>query len=353
MKVTYLIGNGFDVNLGLPTKYSDYYQEYLEGIKNLDDSNPDNKMIKEFWDKIKDQIFDKWQDFEMACAEYLDGDERNVKAVLLDFTNKFSKYLLDLSSSYECSDEVADAFVDFVKNGYRSLTQRDLKQVSQYQVGLPINFDIRFINFNYTDSIEKVLNNYKNRHDSLIIDKINNANLQCFSKLNNSILHLHGSLKAHDLVIIGVDSTEQLKSSTLKDNPNLEKYCVKSSINQISGFGEREEQYISLVNSSDIIYTYGISFGETDKYRWTILKKWLSENDKHKLVVYEYNSKIHDHESYYIIELLNYIDDKKREVMKLIGIEESDYDKYLDQVFVIDSGDVLKCKFTKKEEVTT
>ena len=56
MKVTYLIGNGFDVNLGLPTKYSDYYQEYIEGIENLDDSNPDNKMIKEFWDKIKNQI---------------------------------------------------------------------------------------------------------------------------------------------------------------------------------------------------------------------------------------------------------------------------------------------------------
>ena len=42
MVVTYLMGNGFDVNLGLPTKYSDYYQEYLEGIKVLDDSIPYN-----------------------------------------------------------------------------------------------------------------------------------------------------------------------------------------------------------------------------------------------------------------------------------------------------------------------
>ena len=36
MKVTYLMGNGFDVNLGLPTKYSDFYQEYLDGIRDLD-----------------------------------------------------------------------------------------------------------------------------------------------------------------------------------------------------------------------------------------------------------------------------------------------------------------------------
>lgn len=76
------MGNGFDVNLGLPTKYSDYYQEYLEGIKDLDDSNPNNKMIKEFWDKIKDEIFDKWKDFEEALAINLDGDESNVRAVL-------------------------------------------------------------------------------------------------------------------------------------------------------------------------------------------------------------------------------------------------------------------------------
>lgn len=84
-----------------------------------------------------------------------------------------------------------------------------------------------------------------------------------------------------------------------------------------------------------------------------MIKKWLEVSGTHRLVAYEYGSGINAHNSPYIQDTLDYIDDKKREVMKNIGVGETDYDKYLEQIFVIDSGDVLKCKFTKKEEVTT
>ena len=30
MALTYVIGNGFDINLGLKTKYSDFYDHYLK-----------------------------------------------------------------------------------------------------------------------------------------------------------------------------------------------------------------------------------------------------------------------------------------------------------------------------------
>lgn len=144
MKVTYLMGNGFDVNLGLPTKYSDFYQEYLDGIRDLDLSKPDNLMIKEFWDKIKDEVFDKWKDFEEALAFNLEGDEKNVSAVLSHFTNKFSVYLKRVSNRFECTDEVTDSFISFLENGCDTLIKRDKNILSSYQIGAPTNFEIRF-----------------------------------------------------------------------------------------------------------------------------------------------------------------------------------------------------------------
>lgn len=353
MVVTYLIGNGFDVNLGLPTKYSDYYQEYLEGIKNLDDSNPDNKMIKEFWDKIKDEIFDKWKDFEEALAINLDGDESNVRAVLRDFTIKFSAYLKRVSNGFECTDEVTDNFRDFLINGFSTIIRRDKNILSQYQIGGPNDFVIQFINFNYTDSIEKIITNYKNRYGSLKISEKRINSCTYTATIKSDVFHLHGSLNPDDYVIIGIDSTEQFTNDTLKTNPNTEKYCVKSKINQAAGYSDRERDFVSLINASNIIYTYGVSFGKTDKLRWDVIKKWLETSGTHRLVAYEYGSGINAHNSPYIQDTLDYIDNKKREVMKNICVEETDYDKYLEQIFVIDSDDVLNCKFTKREEVTT
>lgn len=34
MKITFLIGNGFDINLGLKTKYSEFSKEDNENLKN-------------------------------------------------------------------------------------------------------------------------------------------------------------------------------------------------------------------------------------------------------------------------------------------------------------------------------
>ncbi len=39
MNITFLIGNGFDLNLGLKTRYTDFYKYYME-------HNPNNLISK-------------------------------------------------------------------------------------------------------------------------------------------------------------------------------------------------------------------------------------------------------------------------------------------------------------------
>lgn len=352
MNVTYLIGNGFDVNLGLPTKYTDYYKEYLEEIKNIDVSDPKRSAIINFWKKLEGHEYDKWADFEMAVAQNMDGDEKSVKAVLSHFTVKFSDYLKRISQSYNCTDEVAEDFVDFIKNGYIHLQHKDKLLVQRYQIGMRQDFNISIVSLNYTDCIEKILNTYNTKHNSLMISQIKpSPNIVYSAIINKDVLHLHGTLETDNYVVIGIDSIQQFENDTLKSNISAEKYCVKRKVNESAGYIDREEKFNSLIGSSNIIYTYGVSFGKTDKSRWDKIRNWLCEDNKHILVVYKYKTHIADYISSYVPDMLDFIDEKKMEIMRDIGIDEKDFQKYLNQVFFIDSGDVLNCKFTTSELV--
>ena len=58
----YLIGNGFDLNLGLKSSYNDFY-----GFYKIQES--DSYPVKNFKDNISNNI-DKWSDLELALGEY-------------------------------------------------------------------------------------------------------------------------------------------------------------------------------------------------------------------------------------------------------------------------------------------
>ena len=45
MNITFLIGNGFDIGLGMPTRYEDFYEHYCKVITG---ENGDSNNIVEF-----------------------------------------------------------------------------------------------------------------------------------------------------------------------------------------------------------------------------------------------------------------------------------------------------------------
>ena len=68
MRTVYLIGNGFDINLGLPTKYTDFYRYYL----GLDRSN-DSKNVSKLKEHLSQCLSSKekyWSDLEEAMGRY-------------------------------------------------------------------------------------------------------------------------------------------------------------------------------------------------------------------------------------------------------------------------------------------
>ena len=88
MNITFLIGNGFDIKLGLKTRYTDFYNIYIDSNKdrNIDDN------IKCFSELIEDN-YETWADFEMAFAENAFGTKYDIRDILEDFSKKFAEYL--------------------------------------------------------------------------------------------------------------------------------------------------------------------------------------------------------------------------------------------------------------------
>lgn len=340
MNITFLIGNGFDVNLGLKTKYTDFYDSYIESNANL----PENDCIKEFCSLIKSD-YKTWADFEVAFAQNVEGTPKQIRDILGDFTVKFACYLRQQLKNCNYDDNTICAkFKSFLTKSYDLLETKDKEIIqNKYKSHMDDNEDIKvnFINFNYTNTIEQLIANYRNyNNNSTVLRRYGTHNN--FTESFGKILHIHGTLD--DLIIIGIDSIQQITYEDLKRNTLVEKYCVKSKMNEEYGYSQIEAQYVQMINNSEIIYTYGISFGESDKSRWIVINEWLKKDAKNKLIIFKYDTKFNTHDKVYRNLLLDAINDAKDEYLKILGFSEDEYERYYEQIFVIDSADVLQFK---------
>lgn len=101
MNITYFIGNGFDVNIGLKSRYADFYNAY---VKMHSDDEAD--VIKRFKAGINDYIMNESHKedlqtidrryLEVALGQFTDQMEENEAEVLyLDVNDRLKEYLID------------------------------------------------------------------------------------------------------------------------------------------------------------------------------------------------------------------------------------------------------------------
>ena len=97
MQVTFLVGNGFDLNAGLRTRFSDFFKVYCEETAN------DTPVIKKFKEEIGTNV-ELWSDFEKQMGAYTSKVTKDIPeegklsiedyyTCIDDFRNKFIIYL--------------------------------------------------------------------------------------------------------------------------------------------------------------------------------------------------------------------------------------------------------------------
>lgn len=320
MEILYLIGNGFDLNLGLKTSYSDFYK-YLSNEK----SDNDSAIVSQFKKDINTKP-NNWSDLELALGKFTSKistveDANELHDYLID---KLAEYLSAIEDSWSVAESEKSKFITYllrpttgnrilpVENGEISSYKEKWRSTSPWVTNI--------ITFNYTNSIEKILDNnmpitlgnyYSDRPITL-----------------NGIEHIHGYIQ--ERMILGVNDNSQLANSNFHNNTETMDRYIKSDCNSTYGLGH-EKKCLDMVASADLILIFGMSYGDTDNKWWEAVGNRLEEYAKVVLFEYAKDVKFNGNQG---VQLKSYKDKIKEKFFSKTKISQERIEKTKKNVFV-------------------
>ncbi len=286
MNITFLIGNGFDLNLGLKTLYKHFLHEYIE------DSSNDSNIIKEFKESILKDI-ELWSDAEKTFGQYTskysgaDGLEAFLECHM-DFCMKLGKYLkMQECRLYESVDPLmGKLFLESLKGltlGFREEQTTQLNNAFNLFSG---GYKYNFISFNYTETIDRCIVSAKN------IPKALGTRIFSNSRYENSfgqLIHVHGYTNRD--MALGVNDESQILNSQLFEDVSEEDLApiIKRLTNKINE-QRIDEKTLALLNNSDFIYIYGMSIGDTDRIWWERICDLMKKKPNVRVIIHQYDA---------------------------------------------------------------
>lgn len=281
MEITFLIGNGFDIGLHMPTRYEQFYKIYSV-IKETDNDNIKEfkRMLQKRNDEKQKKIID-WADFERAFGEHSKDFSPEEKSKYLerfeDFIEEFNAYLEKVEACTNCSDtRKIGAVMDAAVKNYKNLRKADADEIEQVIQTYNSERRYNFISFNYTNALDKC------------VEALNIFIANAPYRYVGSIAHIHGYLD--NAMIVGVNDPTQILNPQFSNDEVVVRELVKPQQNIICRTGNEDAAY-AIINKSDIICIYGMSLGETDKKWWEYISVWLAQNDKRILIILNHDEK--------------------------------------------------------------
>lgn len=295
INITFLVGNGFDISAGLRTKYSDFYEWYC----NLPMDGNESQYLRKFKNSIQsyvDRIHsttisedETWADFELGLAKYTDQFTKDNGTQFIeckeDALNHMILYLKQQQTLFDItafSDDDIERICTQIRNFYLALPPVGRNYIKGFfEPKLYADTIIKFISFNYTDVLDKV------------IDKISNFPLKIESfwgietkySIDPTVLHIHGDLNEYP--ILAVDNESQIKNQDMLDIIGFKESMIKAAgIDAI----DRDWHIIAekIIDTSDIICIWGMSLGATDRKWWNKISFWLQQSNKRRLIIFYY-----------------------------------------------------------------
>lgn len=308
MNIVYLIGNGLDVKYNLKTQY----QEFYDNAYKPQDSDP--QYIQSLKKAIKNDEYN-WADLEKKFGEYsqdkdVDSEETYQK-MFENIRGKLIEYLKNQELKRELSDSERNVFIETFRNPAQYLIEREKRKVNEFIQNKNTNTSldhIYFVTFNYTRTLEILL---RFNGGGIDIDAPGRRRLYI-----NQINHIHGY--ANDRFVLGVDNEDQILNTKFRSDVLLN-LMVKPRNNNIAGHMV-DDDCENLINNANIICTYGMSIGDTDKTWWRLIGKNLVRDIK--LIIFWWDND--DISTLFNEKLFN-----KREEVKNKFLNETDLDEKL------------------------
>lgn len=261
MNILYILGNGFDLNLGLKTSYSDFY-EYYQSVQS--EKSGVNKLKNTISENYKN-----WSDLELALGEYTEK-----LTTLAEFDEVFDDIREHLNIYLKKEEEKFDITTINQKRFLEDLVRPEIylppidksRIISHKPSNIVWNLDI--VTFNYTTIIDRILDKNKNTN----IGFHANRNIPVSLK---DIVHIHGNIDKR--MILGVNDLTQLKNKGFHNNIDITEALIKDLYNK-SIRQNLEKRFQEKINNANIICIFGSSIGDTDNIWWQKVGEKLKTN---------------------------------------------------------------------------
>lgn len=256
MNLLFVIGNGFDLQLGLPTSYSDFYQYYI--------SRPSQS---EVISRLKGEISQNqqnWSDLELALgkisANYSDVD--TFCEVYDDIQMELQRYLLKLDELMQAGTLTINSDAEILRRGIglpEKYFSKEVQEsiVSHYNGFFDIDkssiINVQILTFNYTHTIENLFHN----------KRLQNPILEGSSSYMRSIRHIHRDISPSNSIWLGVDNEAQILNQGFQTNEAIRLRLIKPEI--LSESPIVINNIAQTISVADVICLFGTSLGATDQ----------------------------------------------------------------------------------------
>lgn len=296
MNVTFIIGNGFDLSLGMKSRYTDVYQGY---VTEFSASNVVNKFKAELrWAGMDN--YKNWSDFEMGIANY--AKKFNSEGELIECMRDFKRYMVshlreeDSRMIQQINGNVVNyrkEFCDSLENFYKGLIPNDIRTIENI-------IKIESVNYNY------LVFNYTSTFNLLVSMKNEYYKIQ-----ENEPINIHGTL--NNDVVLGVDSYRQISDIDYSLSRKAQRTLIKPVFNEQYD-RLRVEEAMYTIENSDVICAYGFSFGESDHTWIEAIINWLSSNQNHHIIIFQYDENVYHR--YNFDEIMDVEEERKEIFLK-------------------------------------
>ncbi|MDB7361923.1 AbiH family protein [Enterococcus faecium] len=299
MNITFLLGNGFDIQCGLQTSYINFYEYILkkkyslELFQEMDEKSVlkiDNMIYSEIY-KSKDDI-QTWADLEFQLGVFTrrlkeeKEDAITAERFLEDFEilrEDLNEYLkgIQIQDDVEISEDFSEILSTTMDKFFYGVLEQEHDEIkSMLGENTNSHFNYQFISFNYTNSLQIVLKNSSKN------SKGNSFNSSSYSQnFNRAIINVHGVIDR--FLTLGLNDESQLASDFF-EREDLNDLLKPDSLTNSREYRRRDAE--SVIEKSDIIVIFGMSIGSTDKHWWERIAEILLKNSNKKLIIHLYDT---------------------------------------------------------------
>ena len=284
MNITYIVGNGLDLQYGLKTRYKDFYEFQNKAyISRKENEEEYSNLIYESLFSDKENNYENWSDFEYSIGQLTKDHDFISSSIEMKekFIDDFSEVVDDLREYLRLQQEQnleEGIVIDFestlndLKNSLPVLNQSTIDK--KFKENLYQHDIVNILTLNYTNVLDRLYD----RSGKSFVNKLRTSDYNFHIK---SPIHAHGTVDI--CTVLGVSDETQISNSFDEEQKES---LVKNLV--LKNYRENMDVKNSdIIKKSDIIILYGVSLGETDKYIWNqIAEKSISSSVP--VIIYHY-----------------------------------------------------------------